>query len=133
MDLKGSRTEKNLLAAFAGESQARNRYTFFASVAKKEGYEQIASLTAERVAFVGSASTTCVKTYATSAKPGMEDSRNTPFFPLRRSSSCPTTSPLRRGPSLSPLPFHIDRFFGQERIRELVSPFLAQGRSASSA
>jgi rubrerythrin len=38
--LKGSRTEKNLLAAFAGESQARNRYTFFASVAKKEGYEQ---------------------------------------------------------------------------------------------
>jgi rubrerythrin len=44
MDLKGSRTEKNLLAAFAGESQARNRYTFFASVAKKEGYEQIASL-----------------------------------------------------------------------------------------
>ncbi len=44
MDLKGSRTEKNLLAAFAGESQARNRYTFFASVAKKEGYEQISSL-----------------------------------------------------------------------------------------
>ena len=42
MDLKGSKTEKNLLAAFAGESQARMRYTFFASVAKKEGYEQIA-------------------------------------------------------------------------------------------
>ncbi|MDD1703687.1 MAG: rubrerythrin family protein [Methanoregula sp.] len=41
MDLKGSKTEKNLLAAFAGESQARMRYTFFASVAKKEGYEQI--------------------------------------------------------------------------------------------
>jgi rubrerythrin len=40
--LKGSRTEKNLLAAFAGESQARNRYTYFASQAKKEGYEQIA-------------------------------------------------------------------------------------------
>ena len=40
----GSRTEKNLLAAFAGESQARNRYTFFASAAKKEGYEQIAAL-----------------------------------------------------------------------------------------
>jgi len=40
--LKGSQTEKNLLAAFAGESQARNRYTFAASVAKKEGYEQIA-------------------------------------------------------------------------------------------
>jgi rubrerythrin len=44
MDLKGSRTEKNLLAAFAGESQARNRYTFFASVAKKEGYEQISAI-----------------------------------------------------------------------------------------
>ena len=42
--IKGTRTEKNLLAAFAGESQARNRYTFFASVAKKEGYEQIAHL-----------------------------------------------------------------------------------------
>lgn len=39
--IKGTKTEKNLLAAFAGESQARNRYTFFASVAKKEGYEQI--------------------------------------------------------------------------------------------
>jgi rubrerythrin len=42
--LKGTRTEKNLLKAFAGESQARNRYTFFASVAKKEGYEQIAGI-----------------------------------------------------------------------------------------
>jgi len=44
MELKGSKTEKNLLAAFAGESQARNRYTFFASAAKKEGYEQISAL-----------------------------------------------------------------------------------------
>lgn len=44
MKLKGTNTEKNLLAAFAGESQARNRYAFFASVAKKEGYEQIAEL-----------------------------------------------------------------------------------------
>jgi rubrerythrin len=42
--LKGTKTEKNLLAAFAGESQARNRYTYFASVAKKEGYEQIAAI-----------------------------------------------------------------------------------------
>jgi len=42
--LKGTKTEKNLLAAFAGESQARNRYTFFASKAKKEGYEQIAAV-----------------------------------------------------------------------------------------
>ena len=44
MELKGSKTEKNLMEAFAGESQARNKYTYFASVAKKEGYEQIASL-----------------------------------------------------------------------------------------
>ena len=44
MDFKGSKTEKSLLAAFAGESQARNRYTFFASVAKTEGYEQIAGI-----------------------------------------------------------------------------------------
>jgi len=47
MDLKGSRTERNLLAAFAGESQARTRYTFFASVAKKEGFEQISAIFAE--------------------------------------------------------------------------------------
>ena len=42
--LKGTETEKNLLAAFAGESQARNRYTYFASVSKKEGYEQISAI-----------------------------------------------------------------------------------------
>ena len=44
MDLKGSKTEANLQAAFAGESQARNKYTYYASVAKKEGYEQIAAI-----------------------------------------------------------------------------------------
>ena len=44
MDLKGSKTEKNLLAAFAGESQARTRYGFFFSAAKKEGYEQISAI-----------------------------------------------------------------------------------------
>jgi len=44
MELKGSKTEKNLLAAFAGESQARNRYTYFASQARKEAYEQIAAI-----------------------------------------------------------------------------------------
>ncbi|TET79594.1 MAG: rubrerythrin family protein [Candidatus Cloacimonadota bacterium] len=44
MGLKGSKTEKNLLTAFAGESQARNRYTYFASKARKEGYEQIAAI-----------------------------------------------------------------------------------------
>ena len=43
-ELKGTRTEQNLLTAFAGESQARNKYTYFASVAKKEGYEQIAAI-----------------------------------------------------------------------------------------
>jgi rubrerythrin len=42
--IKGTQTEKNLMAAFAGESQARNKYTFYAQVAKKEGYEQIAKL-----------------------------------------------------------------------------------------
>lgn len=44
MDLKGSKTEQNLWTAFAGESQARNKYSFFASKAKKDGYEQIAEL-----------------------------------------------------------------------------------------
>ena len=48
--VKGTRTEKNLLKAFAGESQARNRYTFFASVAKREGYEQIAGIFLETAA-----------------------------------------------------------------------------------
>ena len=45
--IKGTRTEKNLLTSFAGESQARMRYTYFASVAKKEGYEQIAAIFTE--------------------------------------------------------------------------------------
>ena len=44
MELKGSKTEKNLMEAFAGESQARNKYTYWASKAKKEGYEQIAAI-----------------------------------------------------------------------------------------
>lgn len=44
MELKGSKTEKNLMEAFAGESQARNKYTYYASKAKKDGYEQIAAL-----------------------------------------------------------------------------------------
>jgi len=45
--IKGTKTEKNLLAAFAGESQARNRYTYFASAARKEGFEQIANIFSE--------------------------------------------------------------------------------------
>ena len=44
MELKGSKTEQNLMAAFAGESQARNKYTYYASKARKEGYEQIAEI-----------------------------------------------------------------------------------------
>ena len=44
MELKGTKTERNLMDAFAGESQARNKYTYFASVAKKEGYQQIAAI-----------------------------------------------------------------------------------------
>ena len=47
VDLKGSKTEKNLMEAFAGESQARNKYTFYASKARKEGYEQISAIFAE--------------------------------------------------------------------------------------
>lgn len=47
MELKGSKTEKNLLEAFAGESMARNKYTYFASAAKKEGYEQISAIFTE--------------------------------------------------------------------------------------
>jgi rubrerythrin len=50
MELKGSQTEKSLLKSFAGESQARNRYTFFASAAKKEGYEQISAIFTETAA-----------------------------------------------------------------------------------
>ena len=48
--LKGTRTEQNLHAAFAGESEARNKYTFFASVAKKEGYNQISAIFEETAA-----------------------------------------------------------------------------------
>ena len=50
MELKGSRTEQNLMAAFAGESQARNKYTYFASKAKKDGYVQIAAIFEETAA-----------------------------------------------------------------------------------
>jgi rubrerythrin len=50
MELKGSKTEKNLLKSFAGESQARTRYTFFASAAKKDGYEQISEIFTETAA-----------------------------------------------------------------------------------
>ena len=44
MELKGSKTEQNLMTAFAGESQARNKYTYYASKARKDGYEQIAAI-----------------------------------------------------------------------------------------
>ena len=50
MELKGSKTEKNLMAAFAGESEARNKYTYYASKAKKDGYVQIAQLFEETAA-----------------------------------------------------------------------------------
>ena len=50
MELKGSKTEANLQAAFAGESQARNKYTYYASKAKKDGYVQIASIFEETAA-----------------------------------------------------------------------------------
>ena len=44
MDLKGSKTEKNLMQAFSGESEARTKYSYYSSLAKKEGYEEIASI-----------------------------------------------------------------------------------------
>ncbi|HFL3824662.1 TPA: ferritin family protein, partial [Clostridioides difficile] len=44
MNLKGTKTEKNLMAGFAGESEARNKYTYYASKARKEGYNQIAAI-----------------------------------------------------------------------------------------
>ena len=47
MNIKGTKTEQNLMEAFAGESQARNKYTYFASKAKKEGYEQISEIFTE--------------------------------------------------------------------------------------
>ncbi len=50
MELKGSKTEQNLMTAFAGESQARNKYTYFASKARKDGYEQIAAIFEETAA-----------------------------------------------------------------------------------
>ena len=50
MELKGSKTEANLMTAFAGESQARNKYTYYASAAKKEGYQQIAAIFEETAA-----------------------------------------------------------------------------------
>ena len=50
--LKGSETEKNLMKSFAGESQARMRYTYFSSVAKKEGYEQIAAISFDVFSFI---------------------------------------------------------------------------------
>ena len=49
VSLKGTQTEKNLLIAFAGESQARNRYTFFASQAKKDGFEAIGKIFEEKI------------------------------------------------------------------------------------
>lgn len=49
-ELKGTKTEKNLMEAFAGESMARNKYTFFASKAKKDGYQQIAAIFEETAA-----------------------------------------------------------------------------------
>ena len=50
MELKGSQTEANLMAAFAGESQARNKYTYYASKAKKDGYEQLSEIFLETAA-----------------------------------------------------------------------------------
>ena len=54
MSIKGTKTEQNLLKSFAGESQAKNRYTYFAKVAKKEGYEQISAIFADTAPYKAS-------------------------------------------------------------------------------
>ena len=61
MELKGTKTEKNLWTAFAGESQARNKYTYFASVAKKEGYEQMSALFLKTADNENQSNTNCLR------------------------------------------------------------------------
>lgn len=105
MELKGSRTEANLKEAFAGESQARNKYTYFASAAKKEGHEQIAAVfleTAEQE-----------KEHAKHGKRGSRTRRRSPCrwcasavqICAWTSSSCALRPPLGRlaAPMLTPL------------------------------
>ncbi len=67
MELKGSKTEKNLQAAFAGESQARNKYTYFASKAKKDGYVQISKIFEETAANEKEHAEICSSCWAASA------------------------------------------------------------------
>ena len=59
--IKGTKTEQNLMTAFAGESQARNKYTYFASVAKKEGYEQMSALFLKTADNENQSNTNCLR------------------------------------------------------------------------
>ena len=68
MELKGTRTEANLWAAFAGESQARNKYSYYASKAKKDGYQQIAAIFEETAANEKSTLKSCLN-YSTAVLP----------------------------------------------------------------
>ena len=107
-ELKGTKTEKNLLEAFAGESQARNKYTYFASVAKKEGYEQIAAVfleTAEQekehaklhLKALGGIGDTIANLKAAAAARTKRRRTCTRAWPARRARRGSTTSPrLRR-------------------------------------
>src|SRR5512146_3206276 len=90
MEFRGSKTEKNLLAAFAGESQARNRYTYFASTAKKEGYEQIAAIFLE----TAENEKEHAKRFFKFLEGGMACSR----LPFRRESSAPLRRTSNRRP-----------------------------------
>ena len=63
MELKGSKTVKNLMTAFAGESQARNKYMYYASKAKKDGYEQIAAIFEETAGHEKEHAKMCLKNY----------------------------------------------------------------------
>ena len=69
MELKGSKTEANLWIAFAGESKARNKYTYFASKAKKEGYEQIAAILKKPQAMKKNMQSSGSRSWAASAIP----------------------------------------------------------------
>ena len=126
MELKGTKTEKNLWEAFAGESQARNKYTYFASMAKKEGYEQLAAIFEETAGNekehakiwptpLAAASTTCPSRWCCaglSRRPCASSSRCWRWasgtsgwgLPCPRSSRRGWCAPCRNGTASSPLP-----------------------------
>ena len=89
MELKGSKTEANLRAAFAGESEARNKYTYYASKARKEGYNQIAALFEETAA-------------TRRSTPSCGSSSSTVLAPRRRTWPTPPPARTTSGPICTP-------------------------------